>query len=342
MRWQEPWLGKPSRGGLGSQRSLTGRSRQERPSGQPPNMFAPTAWPACFVDFLPANAVPNMPNRPRPLRMKRLFACLMDREASARRSSWRSSAEMPSLQEMHRLVADSPRSQAVFLLHMDALVDECLFGIRYESAGEGMGRPAPMAQEDNLASSGEPGLAVFVEDMLAPYESQGRGFQHGYRGGEPLMCFGMVTRRRSRSIWKSSRQQWWPAPSRTSTTAARRRRPSLVRDEVLTKKQRKMARLDGGLEIDGTRRVCLRESPPEPHGHVALEAMAARREGRDMRSTCRVVPLARAQPCLLPHYRSPQQGASFLPLTEAGLAASTPELVQLEATPRVAGVVLTN
>ena len=89
---------------------------------------------------------------------------------------------MPSLQEMHRLVAESPRSQAVFLLHMDALVDQCLFGIGYQKAGEGMGRAShAKEQEDNLASSGEPGLAGFVEDMLGPYESQGRGFQHAHR-----------------------------------------------------------------------------------------------------------------------------------------------------------------
>merc|ERR1711884_401420 len=57
-----------------------------------------------------------------------------------------------------------------------------------------------------------------------------------------------------------------------------------------------------------------------------------------MRSTYREVPLTGAQLCLLPHYRAPQQGEGFLPLTETGLAASTPELAQMEATPRVAAV----
>ena len=481
------------------------------PSGQPLNMFAPASWPACFVDFLYGDAAPNMPNRPRPLRMERLFACLIDREELAYtlpgedeeyrprpRSRFDSpefmavfgdvlrrlrlfrgvniafkrqgfaqdleviakakaehcvaamavggngpdvnvergahaeevpetlrramrqvlvstvdvpftdgyrrrlrheghnlnvvhgalkifattnyadtyspllaafagvcsaaqpaspleqeAPEMPSLQEMHRLVAESPRSQAVFLLHMDALVDQCLFGIGYEPAGEGMGRASrAKEQEDNLASSGEPGLAGFVEDMLGPYESQGRGFQHAHRAtraipkiseenlldvfrdGDAETITEHLEKLRASVVASAVTHQY----DSSTETAAQLGVP--VRDEVLTKKQRKLARLDGGLEIDGTRRVCLPESPPEPHGHVALEAMAARREGRDMRSTYREVPLTGAQLCLLPHYRAPQQGEGFLPLTETGLAASTPELAQMEATPRVAAVVV--
>merc|ERR1712209_208142 len=73
---------------------------------------------------------------------------------------------------------------------MDALVDQCLFGIGYEPAGEGMGRASrAKEQEDNLASSGEPGLAGFVEDMLGPYESQGRGFQHSHRATTDARSF---------------------------------------------------------------------------------------------------------------------------------------------------------
>ena len=80
------------------------------PSGQPLNMFAPASWPACFVDFLYGDAAPNMPNRPRPLRMERLFACLIDREELA----YTLPGEDEEYRPRPRSRFDSPEFMAVF------------------------------------------------------------------------------------------------------------------------------------------------------------------------------------------------------------------------------------
>ena len=90
--------------------------------------------------------------------------------------------DMCTLQEMHRLVAKSPRMQAKFWLLMDGLVDRYLLGISQSFVGTHSTCSVHFRSfEDDFCSSGEPGLAGFAEDELAPLEAQARGFAHAHR-----------------------------------------------------------------------------------------------------------------------------------------------------------------
>ena len=90
---------------------------------------------------------------------------------------------MCTLQEMHRRVAASPRTQAKFWLLMDDLVDRYLLGIKYSYVGTHRdGRIInDKAIEDDYCSSGELGLAGFAVNEQEPQEAQARGFTHGHR-----------------------------------------------------------------------------------------------------------------------------------------------------------------
>ena len=91
--------------------------------------------------------------------------------------------EMCTLQEMHRRVAASPRTQAKFWLLMDDLVDRYLLAIGHYYVGPHRSACVInyMAIEDDYCSSGELGLAGFAINDEEPCEAQARGFTHGHR-----------------------------------------------------------------------------------------------------------------------------------------------------------------
>ena len=90
---------------------------------------------------------------------------------------------MCTLQEMHRRVAVSPRTQAKFWLLRDDLVARYLLAIKYSYVGTHRdGRIInDSAIEDDYCSSEELGLAGFAVDEQEPCEAQARGFTHGRR-----------------------------------------------------------------------------------------------------------------------------------------------------------------
>ena len=91
--------------------------------------------------------------------------------------------EMCTLQEMHRLVAQSTRMQAKFWLLMDDLVDRYLLSIGFSYVGSHRSECLLNYKfiEDDFCSSGELGLAGFALDEQEPLEAQARGFTHGHR-----------------------------------------------------------------------------------------------------------------------------------------------------------------
>ena len=90
--------------------------------------------------------------------------------------------EMCTLQSMHRLVAQRPRTQAKFFLLMDDLVDRYLLSIGDSNIGCHKRQiQSHLKVEDDFCSSGEPGLAGFAENEMEPFEAQARGFTHGHR-----------------------------------------------------------------------------------------------------------------------------------------------------------------
>ena len=93
---------------------------------------------------------------------------------------------MPTLRDMHRIVAAHPTIQArLFLLLESVLLSEMLCvqdavigQVRLDAFSDSM-LPRCTSYEDDYASNGEPGLANFATSMLSPLEAQGRGFSHG-------------------------------------------------------------------------------------------------------------------------------------------------------------------
>ena len=79
-----------------------------------------------------------------------------------------------------------------------------------------------------------------------------------------------------------------------------------VLPEPFSKKQQVYSRLDGGEEIDGSRRMLIEVTPPEPQGHVVHERTIAENEQRSCRNMYKEVPLTGCQQSMLPTYRLPQ------------------------------------
>ena len=95
--------------------------------------------------------------------------------------------DLPPLQQMHRIVAKSPVTQAELFLLMEEIILTELLGIQEAFIGHHQLNDPEMppwmrgCKEDHLASNGSNGLADFVEALLMPLEAQGRGFAHGHK-----------------------------------------------------------------------------------------------------------------------------------------------------------------
>ena len=89
---------------------------------------------------------------------------------------------MPTLQQMHKNTAASPRSTAKLFLLLEELsyrhlyrIDSAHLGCYHINAAAGM-----FAREDDCASSGFVGLAGFATALFKCLEAQARGFCHGH------------------------------------------------------------------------------------------------------------------------------------------------------------------
>ena len=91
--------------------------------------------------------------------------------------------DMPTLQNMHKLIAQSPRAQSKFFLLMDDIVDIYLMGFDHSLYGRHHVRQSfhQSAREDTFASTAVPALGGYGIAGLEGMESQERGFQHGHR-----------------------------------------------------------------------------------------------------------------------------------------------------------------
>ena len=89
---------------------------------------------------------------------------------------------MPTLQQMHRDTAASPRSTAELFLLMEELSYRHLY--RVDRAWLGNFKLASptgaTAREDDVASHGLRGLADFIIALFKCIEAQARGFAHGH------------------------------------------------------------------------------------------------------------------------------------------------------------------
>ncbi len=111
---------------------------------------------------------------------------------------------MPVHREMHRISAQRPMLQAWhYLLHDAAMHSEILCvrnahlgKYRYDFCHDLAKLPVP---EDDVASTGEPGIYNFVSELLKAMEAQGRGYARGH---------GKTRRSSSRWVWISCAPCW--------------------------------------------------------------------------------------------------------------------------------------
>ena len=89
---------------------------------------------------------------------------------------------MPTLQQMHRMTAESPRSTAKQFLLMEELSFRHLYGVGRIRLGNFVVQSpvSTYAFEDDFASSGARGLVDYLAAALKVIEAQMRGYAHGH------------------------------------------------------------------------------------------------------------------------------------------------------------------
>ena len=95
------------------------------------------------------------------------------------------SPPMPTSQEMHKMVAKHPMTQANLFLLLDALSHQHLLCVRnvflgrrkYDACYHWQREPPT---EDDFASTGDLGIAGLARGLVKALEAQGRGFAHGH------------------------------------------------------------------------------------------------------------------------------------------------------------------
>ena len=240
---------------------------------------------------------------------------------------------MPSLQQMHQLIAQSPRAQAKFFLLMDDIVDIYFMGMDDSYIGKHQVAQSfhHKHREDQLASTAIPSLGGYGVAELEPFESQERGFQHGHRKKYA------IPKNNERAIIEKFRthnetelydlfQDLKVALIRCAETLQYEASPlpakqmgQTVLPEKFTLKQQKHSRLDGGIELDGSHRELLPVTAPELPGHHELEKRRANAEGRPPVSMYSQASLQGCHQSLMPSYRLPQNLGAGKVLDEVGI-----------------------
>ena len=105
-----------------------------------------------------------------------------------------------------------------------------------------------------------------------------------------------------------------------STLPAAQMRQDVLR-EKFTRKQQLQSRLDGGVELDGSRRQLLETTPQELPGHHVLEHRRAHAEQRPLLSLYSQVCLRSCHQSPMPTHRLPQRTFNKTSLDEAGMAS---------------------
>ena len=201
----------------------------------------------------------------------------------------RAQPSMPSLEQMHQIVAADPRAQAKFGILMTELHYRYIIGVeRLHIGRHSLARP-PLPVQDVIAASLQPCVAPGTTDVQAPFEAQGRGFFHGHGKGHSILA---------------PTVKWMRAAVRSGlATAARKLREALLDtavtvqydaanesanqlgvvgmpDEPFTRRQQRQSRMDGGMDEDGSLRQFVPTAEPVVQPYLSRErARAAARIG---------------------------------------------------------------
>ena len=172
---------------------------------------------------------------------------------------------------------------------------------------------------------------------MEPCEAQARGFTHSHRkvygipepfGLEMLRQFQAISAGKPEAETGTSPLSEFLAKASKAlvrcastlqyeaATLPAKQMKQVVPAEKFTHRQQQLSRLDGGLEIDGTKRNTLEPTPEEPLGHIAAEEDAAAVANRPTRNTYREVPLTGCHNSLLPTYRQPHLAFQSFPILD--------------------------
>ena len=226
---------------------------------------------------------------------------------------------MPTLKEMHKLVAQSPRAQTKFFLLMDDIVDLHILGFQGTYIGSHvLGRLTDTRRiEDNMPSTCIPGVAGLAESENEPFESQMRGFQHGHRKSTSipkqkasdvvhmLQATDSTHLRNMIADFKKALIACAETLQYEASTLPAQQMGQSVLPEKFTLKQQMQSKLDGGMEVDGiTQRQLLPITElDERQGHIVLEQRRANAERIQPRNCYSEVPLRGCHQSSNPWYR---------------------------------------
>ena len=147
-------------------------------------------------------------------------------------------------------------------------------------------------REDQLASTAIPSLGGYGVAELEPFESQERGFEHGHRKKyaipknkecDIIEKFKSHNQTELHNLFRDLKVALIRCAETLQYEASTLPATQLgqtVLPEKFTQKQQKHSRLDGGIELDGSRRQLLPVTAPELPGHHELEKRRANAEGR--------------------------------------------------------------
>ena len=244
----------------------------------------------------------------------------------------RSEPTMPSSETMHQITAKDPRAQAKFFILMTELHYRFNIGLERLHIGRLTLAHPRVPLHDEVASSLQPSLTPGTTDVQAPFEAQGRGFQHGHGKGHSIVGATMRWLRKAVATGLTAAAHTFrTALLATAATvqyeSAREPAKQMgVHDlppEPFTAKQQRQTRMDGGEDEDGTLRELVELGPPVVQPHLQREVLRAEAQNRTPLTGCtayRQLPLTGAFQSSFPSYR---QRFSFASLGSANQPATS-------------------
>lgn len=147
-------------------------------------------------------------------------------------------------------------------------------------------------REDRLASTAIPSLGGYGVAELEPFESQERGFKHGHRKKyaipksnerEIIEKFKSYDQTELYNLFRDLKVALLHCAEKRqyeASTSPAKHMGQTVLPEKFTQKQQKHSRLDGVIELDGSKGQLLPVTAPEFPGHHEMEKRRANAEGR--------------------------------------------------------------
>ena len=227
----------------------------------------------------------------------------------------RAEPKMPPLQTMHQIGAKDPRAQAKFFILMTELHYRYNIGLERLHIGRlTLARPR-LPVQDEVASSLQPSVAPGTTDVQAPFEAQGRGFQHGHGKGHGIVGATMRWLRKAiKDGLTTATEKFREAVLHMAETvqyesareSGRQMHAHDLPPEPFTAKQQRQTRMDGGEDEDGSLREYVAIGSPVVQPHIEREAnlaAAANRMPLNGSAAFRELPLTGAFQSTFPWYR---------------------------------------